>query len=1060
MLSKSNNSKTAAQMVNKTAKRAASEGLVEVCERRLVLSAQLLMEVAADQAIQMHGQLGEWDDGLAQTCMPVAQANEVDLAGELDTFAELHRPAARAPSTLGMAINPQMAEAHQATGWQTAQDEFGLTGRGQTVAVIDTGIAWDHQALGEGFGPGYRVVGGWDFTEENDAVPYDDGPFGYHGTHVAGIIGSDDAIHTGVAPEVDLVSLRVFNDTGDGQLSWVEDALSWVHDNQDSFENPITTVNLSLGTAWNSDVVPSWGTLEDELQALYEDGIVVTASAGNSFASYGEAGLAYPAASPFVLPVASVDDDGSLSDFSQRHERALAAPGSNISSTVPDHLLGSDGNANDFSSASGTSMAAPYMAGASVLVRQAMEMIGHSDIDLDSIASHLRQTGSSVFDAATNQSYDVLDLHNALDSLLPDDSVGDTLGTGQQIDLGAGQHSGWINSLGDADVFTFTASSTGTLQIDGDSQWLSGLSWTLHSGGSQLGGDSADSISVVAGTQYEIVVSANQEIGPYDLSFNLQANSGGSGEPPAGGSGPPGAGSPGMPTTGLGTVDYLESEATSGRFQLTASRDGLLSVQLDASGVSGHLVATTASGVVDTASSSGTLRIDVSVSAGETVLLEVPQLSPGAELVIANVMNVGGDSATLTGTHNSDRLDLDLSSGNQIQFGEIEYDLDALGVTKLNVDLAGGGDAISITGSTASEKVDLRPAETTLSNSQLSATIHSGETVQFTGGGGPDRVYLYDSDGNDTLTASPREAELTGAGYRYTVSDVDRIFIHATGSGEDYAYLHDSPGDDRLSMRPQFSSIQGDDFFNYVRGFERVFAYATAGGDDSASLYDSAGDDRFSTSGATASIVGPGFSSFSRNFEHVQAIAEAGGNDLATLYGEGQQVSWQQGADFVQMQEGDLEREARGFGAVETYVGGSLHTVGANAIAQPASVASFVNESAESTTSVASDAAPPSHAPGPASPGRSSFPAAFSTGQESVDQVAAGDASVWGDLDTDQVIDRVQQTLDRAEGWLQAELTADEQTEWLDLPDDRLFGDGDFERSHLDEVFRQFEENS
>ncbi|HBE72186.1 MAG TPA: hypothetical protein DDW52_28970, partial [Planctomycetaceae bacterium] len=494
MRSKSHDSRTNAAPSNKrdsvgkaAVKRfAADNSLVEVCERRLVLSAQLLMEVAADQAIQMHGQLGDWDDSLAQSCVPVTQATDQDASVELDTFAELHRPSSRLPSTLGMAINPQMAEAHQATGWQTAQDEFGLTGRGQTVAVIDTGIAWDHQALGEGFGPGYRVVGGWDFTEENDAVPYDDGPFGYHGTHVAGIIGSDDATHTGVAPEVDLVSLRVFNDTGDGQLSWVEDALSWVHDHQDSFENPITTVNLSLGTAWNSDTVPSWGTLEDELQALYEDGIVVTASAGNSFASYGESGLSYPAASPFVLPVASVDDDGSLSDFSQRHERALAAPGSNIRSTVPDHLLGSDGNANDFASASGTSMAAPYMAGASVLVRQAMEMIGHTDIDLDSIAAHLRETGSSVFDAATNQSYDVLNLHNALDSLLPDDIVGDSLGTGQLIDVSAAQHSGWINSLGDADVFTFTASSSGTLQIDGDSQWLSGLTWTLHSNGSQL----------------------------------------------------------------------------------------------------------------------------------------------------------------------------------------------------------------------------------------------------------------------------------------------------------------------------------------------------------------------------------------------------------------------------------------------------------------------------------------------------------------------------------------------------------------------------------------------
>ncbi len=191
----------------------------------------------------------------------------------------------------------------------------------------------------KGFGAGYRVVGGWDFTEENDANPYDDGPAGYHGTHVAGIIGSDDAKNPGVAPDVDLVALRVFNDLGKGQMEWVEKALQWVHTNKNSFENPITTVNLSIGSTWNSSNAPDWAILEDELRTLHNDGILVTASAGNSFKSYNAPGLSYPAASQYVLPVASVDDNGQLSDFSQRDDRVIAAPGRNILSTVPDHLL-------------------------------------------------------------------------------------------------------------------------------------------------------------------------------------------------------------------------------------------------------------------------------------------------------------------------------------------------------------------------------------------------------------------------------------------------------------------------------------------------------------------------------------------------------------------------------------------------------------------------------------------------------------------------------------------------------------------------------------------------
>ena len=121
-------------------------------------------------------------------------------------------------------IEQTLASAHALTGVTQARNDYGFIGTGQTVAVIDSGIAWDHPNLGNGFGANYRVVGGWDFTEENDANPYDDGPAGSHGTHVAGIVGAtaNSAGDVGVAPGVDLVGLRVFNDQGDGYFSWVE----------------------------------------------------------------------------------------------------------------------------------------------------------------------------------------------------------------------------------------------------------------------------------------------------------------------------------------------------------------------------------------------------------------------------------------------------------------------------------------------------------------------------------------------------------------------------------------------------------------------------------------------------------------------------------------------------------------------------------------------------------------------------------------------------------------------------------------------------------------------
>jgi subtilisin family serine protease len=106
-------------------------------------------------------------------------------------------------------VEKMLTQAHNLTGWFNVKNNYGFTGRGQTVAVIDSGIAYNHYALGGGFGSNYRVVGGWDFTEENDANPYDDGASGSHGTHVSGIIGSSDATNTGVAPGVDLRLMRV-----------------------------------------------------------------------------------------------------------------------------------------------------------------------------------------------------------------------------------------------------------------------------------------------------------------------------------------------------------------------------------------------------------------------------------------------------------------------------------------------------------------------------------------------------------------------------------------------------------------------------------------------------------------------------------------------------------------------------------------------------------------------------------------------------------------------------------------------------------------------------------
>lgn len=372
------------------------------------------------------------------TCAPYSHADTVaaniELTGLLAPQIESAQPIG--PQPMGPAVPwiDQLAQpqALQALGQvQSPLDAaaairqlFGIDGRGQTVAVIDTGIAWDHYAFSEpnpngrplvGYGAGYRVVGGWDFAE-NDANPYDDGPAGYHGTHVAGIIGSDFNTHQGVAPGVDLVGLRVFNDHGTSKIDWIESALRWVIDNRTAFENPITTVNLSLGIFADANSA-ALTRLDDELQQLRADGVLVVAAAGNSFTASRPDWLAYPASHPLVAAVSSVDANGNLSTFSQRDDGVFAAPGRNVVSSVPEYVNGFDGSNDDFQTATGTSMSSPQVAGAGALVRQAMESVGQ-EATPESILNHLRQTARTLTDSVTGAIYHQIDLFNAIESLL------------------------------------------------------------------------------------------------------------------------------------------------------------------------------------------------------------------------------------------------------------------------------------------------------------------------------------------------------------------------------------------------------------------------------------------------------------------------------------------------------------------------------------------------------------------------------------------------------------------------------------------------------------------
>lgn len=338
-----------------------------------------------------------------------------DLFGPLGTLAPL---ADDTPAMLSASANSTQGAAYNLP--QT-HDQYSYRGKGYTVAVIDSGIDYQHPALGGGYGPNYRVIGGWDFVDgrdgswnEGDLSPGPDADpmdaYG-HGTMISGIIGAQDDIYPGVAPEVNLVGLRVLDANGNGDLKWLKDALEWVVHHREEYN--IVAVNMSVGVG-NYSRVPATDQLAPLLQSLTDDGVFITAASGNNYYSLGSRpGLAYPAVSPNVVSVGAVYDweyglynwpDGAkdystgidrVASFGQRSENLdLMTPGAIVTSTQLSH----GGNEN-YGTYFGTSLASAIASGASVLAREAAEAVGRPDlVHQDRMLDIFQSTGVTVID--------------------------------------------------------------------------------------------------------------------------------------------------------------------------------------------------------------------------------------------------------------------------------------------------------------------------------------------------------------------------------------------------------------------------------------------------------------------------------------------------------------------------------------------------------------------------------------------------------------------------------------------------------------------------------------
>ncbi|MBT2684928.1 S8 family peptidase [Bacillus sp. ISL-37] len=228
------------------------------------------------------------------------------------------------------------------------------------IAIVDTGVDLDHPDLRNRIVKGYNVI-------NEKADPDDDNG---HGTHVAGIIASETDNNEGVAGMTwfsRIMPIKAMGAKGYGTTFDIAKGIVWAVD------HGADVINLSLGNYQPSKV------LEEAVRYAYQKNVVMVSAAGND----GSDQPTYPSAYPEVLSVAAVDYNGNRASFSNYGDYIdIAAPGVYIPSTYFN---------KQYAALSGTSMAAPHVAGLAALIKsanpdlkssQVIRIIKNSAIDL------------------------------------------------------------------------------------------------------------------------------------------------------------------------------------------------------------------------------------------------------------------------------------------------------------------------------------------------------------------------------------------------------------------------------------------------------------------------------------------------------------------------------------------------------------------------------------------------------------------------------------------------------------------------------------------------------
>ncbi|MGA9099662.1 MAG: S8 family peptidase [Methanotrichaceae archaeon] len=237
-----------------------------------------------------------------------------------------------------------------------------LKGDGEVVALIDTGVDPNHEAL-KG-----KVIAFKDFVN-NQTTPYDDNG---HGTHCASLIAGTGEM-PGVAPDAKLVVVKVMDRDGACYLSDAIRALAWCLENKDRYG--IKIISFSVG---GESPTESTSLLDEACNKMVDQGMVMCVAAGNS--GPASSSIVIPGDAEKVITVGATDKTGIIFDRSSRGPVSGGEIKPDIVTVGVNVVSALAGSKNGYSSMSGTSMAVPQVAGAAALLLQAQPDLQPSDV--------------------------------------------------------------------------------------------------------------------------------------------------------------------------------------------------------------------------------------------------------------------------------------------------------------------------------------------------------------------------------------------------------------------------------------------------------------------------------------------------------------------------------------------------------------------------------------------------------------------------------------------------------------------------------------------------------